>query len=125
MQSAMNHGDVHLGNDALGRGACCWSVAGLQLELPGRKQVEYVVVELGHAGQVGSTDAAGLEVHALLVGKLVQQLAIGRPIHPFHRARVKALINITTKFTLLERELKTLVYETFIICHSPLLGPNH
>ena len=90
-QRTLDHGYVQLANDPLGREARRRAVARLQLELPHGEEVEDVVVELGHAVQVGPLDAAGLEVRAPLVRELVQQVAGSFGIRSFLRARVKAL----------------------------------
>ena len=90
-QRPLDHGHVHLLDDLLGGLLGRRTVAAQQLEVPHGEEVKEVVVELGHAGEVGALDAAGLEVLAPLVGELVEEVARGDPILSFQRAGVEAL----------------------------------
>ena len=67
----------------------------LELKVSSGKYVEEIVVELGcHASQVSSFDATGLVVRALLVSKLVEELAVvADAVFSFNGSSVEALVH--------------------------------
>ena len=92
VHGTLNHGHAYPGNNMLGRAACRQTVSALQLKVSNCKQVEVIVVELGHAGEVGSFDAADLVVGVSLVCKLVEELpVVAGAVFSFDGASVEAL----------------------------------